>query len=146
MKNSLPFRLHCQKCRLFIFLAFILLALGCNSDDDEGDLSQGITGQWILVEMLADPGDGSGTFMTVDSERTITFEEDGTYEANADICSFTSTDGNFTAGTYSEADDGFTIDCEGPFLAPLNLSIVNGELIIAFTCIEPCLQKFRRVE
>lgn len=130
---------------LFFFVSIAVFS-GCKSDDDNGDeLDDGITGQWILIEMLADPGDGSGVFMPVESAKTITFNEDGTYSSNGDICSFSSDTTTPSEGTYSETENGFSIDCDTPFPLPLSLNIDQGDLIVVFTCIEPCLQKFRRI-
>ena len=152
LKSSPTLKFLFHKSGLIFLLSFLFLITSCESDDSSEDPetditpSMGITGQWILIEMLTDPGDGSGTFMPVVSERTINFEEDGTYSANADVCSFTSDDGTNTTGTYEESGDGYTIDCGTPFPTPLNLTIVDEELIIAFSCFEPCLQKFIRVD
>ncbi|NNJ37670.1 MAG: hypothetical protein HKP23_00325, partial [Flavobacteriaceae bacterium] len=55
-----------------LLLFFLLLSLACTSDDPEIE----ILGEWQLVEVLADPGDGSGKFKSVDSNKRITFFED----------------------------------------------------------------------
>ncbi len=133
------------KSMLPLLLTFVFAFYGCESDDENDDKVNGISGQWILIEMLADPGDGSGEFIPVESEKSISFNDDRTFVSNGDICSFSTLADNPTEGTYSESENGYTIDCDTPFPSPLNLSIDEGDLIIAFSCIEPCLQKFRRL-
>ena len=129
-----------------VLLSSVMSFMGCKSDDEANITDTSIVGQWILVEMLTDPGDGSGEFMRVDSSRTITFAEDGTYASNADVCSFSTTDGNPTSGNFTENENGYTVECDSPFSSPLSISVDNGDLIVAFFCFEPCLQKFRRVD
>ena len=134
----------------WIFLTVLLSGFisfsSCNSDDDAVNADIGIVGQWKLVEVLLDPGDGSGEYMPVESSRTITFAEDGTYTSNADICSLSEMSGEPASGNYKEVENGYTIECDSPFPSPLFLSLDNGDLIIAFFCIEPCLQKFKRLD
>ena len=41
-------------------------------------MDQNELGTWRLIEVRADPGDGSGTFQPVISSKTVTFETNGT--------------------------------------------------------------------
>jgi hypothetical protein len=124
-------------------LVFFLLA-SCKSD--EGFSSNSIMGTWKLVEMLADPGDGSGTFMFVTSSKTIEFMADGSYTSNGNICAFSTLNDGTSEGMYVSTEEGYRIECGEPFVSPLNLQLKNGSLIITFFCIEPCQQKYRRLE
>ena len=123
-----------------LFLLFILLGLACNSEDPESE----ITGEWQLVEVLADPGDGSGKFQSVDSNKRVTFLKDGTYTSNGIICDFTTLSEETSGGQYTVDDEGYLISCSGPIGYNINLRLEDGFLIISFPCIEPCLQKFRK--
>ena len=122
---------------------FILLCFSCNSDDDSNTVNT-ITGEWLLIEVLADPGDGSGQFRRVDSDKRISFMEDRTFSSNGDVCSFSILSDGPTDGTYQEDDNGLFIDCDSPFPSPVRLQLLDGNLILTFTCIEPCQQKFRK--
>lgn len=127
-------------CTLITFI----VVLSCNSGDNDIE-SQGTTGEWKLIEMLADPGDGSGQYVPVESSKSISILEDGTYSSNGDICSFSVLVADPSSGNYEETENGYVIDCQTPFLSHLRLSLDNdGYLIVAFACIEPCLQKFER--
>lgn len=129
-------------------LIFLLFAFTACEDDDAATPT-GILGTWELAEQLADPGDGSGTFEVVDSDREITFISDSTYTANGVICEFTTESGTSTptTGTYSlssgEMKPG---DCRNvpPQATVLTLEFVGDELILNYPCIEPCRHKYTR--
>ncbi|MBT8205937.1 MAG: hypothetical protein KJO20_11230 [Eudoraea sp.] len=124
--------------KLLLFL--LLLSLACTSDDPEIE----ILGEWQLVEVLADPGDGSGKFKSVDSNKRITFFEDGSYTSNGIICDFTTSAEEASGGQYTIDEDGYLIPCSDPVSYTVGLRLEDGFLIISFPCIEPCLQKFRK--
>ncbi len=124
-------------------IALLISVVACNSDDNE-ESAQGILGEWLLIEMLADPGDGSGEYVAVDSSKRINLMADGTYSSNGDICAFSPELTNPTSGSYELIENGYVIECDSPFPTPLRLSLDNGYLIVAFSCFEPCLQKFER--
>lgn len=68
-----------------IFLMLISLLVSCNSDDQENSTPE-LIGTWKLTEVLADPGDGSGTFKAVQSNKTIEFKNNGTIVTNTSLC------------------------------------------------------------
>jgi len=105
-------------------------------------------GSWQLKEVLADPGDGSGTFNPVQSERILLILGNGTFFSNQNLC----------AGPldYSKSTQG-TVDIENKFIIPdncslgedqpfqINYSVIGDELILSYLCIEPCAEKYARV-
>jgi hypothetical protein len=62
----------------------ILVIIGC-SPHEEID-STILVGKWKLIESLADPGDGSGTYQPVKGNYFIDFLTDGTFIANEAMC------------------------------------------------------------
>ena len=124
---------------------FILLTVGilysCDKDD-ESNLNTELIGNWKLIEVLADPGDGSGTFNSVLSDKIITFENDGTITSNGNLCDMSINSDNQTSGTYSNSELTFnSADCSNPnydFTFEQNGNI----LIINYPCIEPCQAKY----
>ncbi|NJC27408.1 hypothetical protein [Neolewinella antarctica] len=149
-----------MKPRHFLYPLFICLLAFTACEDDEDPLvfldpdpttPMTLTGQWQLIEVLADPGDGSGTFQPVTSSRTIEFLTDSTYQSNSIICEFTTETNSLTVLT----DGKFNLDelllspedCRNvpPLQAPLGMSFADGDLILEYLCIEPCLQKFRKL-
>jgi hypothetical protein len=84
--------------------------LSCEKDNELP--STELSGNWLLVEALYDPGDGSGTFETVDSDKTITFNVDGTYSATGTICQLNEDANQGSSGTYDTVDNLITpSDC-----------------------------------
>ena len=54
----------------------IIAVSACRKDGVKGNVS--LTGKWVAVQDLADPGDGSGTWQPVQVKSTLQFSEDGT--------------------------------------------------------------------
>jgi hypothetical protein len=126
------------KTSSFFLLTFLILAsfnFHCDSD------SQALTGKWKLVERLMDPGDGSGTFQAVSSDKTIEFFNNGTFKSNGTICvpGDPGTD-QPSAGTF-DVNTGEIIvnDCQS---RPVHFRIEGHYLILSFLCIEPCSEKY----
>ena len=119
-----------------------LLLFSCSSDDD----SSGIIGQWKLSQILADPGDGSGVFTDIDSDKTITFFEDGTFSSNGNICFFEPFNDRDTNGTYSLQDQELIpINCDSFAQIIWDIKLERNGLIIYYLCIEACAEKYEKI-
>lgn len=98
-----------------------------------------------MVEQLADPGDGSGVFVSVDSQKVVEFFEDGSFCSNGSICTMDVATTSPSTGTYD--DETMMIDVDdctvGHF--PRTYDISADTLIINYPCIEPCREKFLRL-
>lgn len=128
---------------LFAFLLFVFLFSSCEKNQDR---ATPLSGTWLLVEMLADPGDGSGTFEPVTSSKTITFGENGAYTANGDLCLFNKASETETSGIFWEENQTVEPD-ECIYLTPtsgITYEFVGEDLILSYPCIEPCRQKYRQ--
>ena len=122
------------------FLVLTGMFLAC---EDASIDSDSLVGTWALTEVLADPGDGSGTFQPVESDQTITISDDFSFSANYNLCHFNS----------DEVSVG-TIDTTAMILNVENCQVNNiaidyryevnesNELIVYLPCIEPCANKF----
>lgn len=122
-------------------LVFILIFCSCSK---EGVLSlkNQLVGNWIQIEILADPGNGSGVFRPVESNKTIEFFEDGIISSNGSLCDLTIEAENNSSGTYSIIDKTIIpIDCpDNPMKIRFDLD--GSNLIISYPCIEGCMAKF----
>jgi len=126
-------------------IVFTLFTVGilfsCNKDDDSNSNTE-LIGNWKLIEVLADPGGGSGTFSSVESEKIITFATGGTITSNGNLCHMSINSDNQTSGTYSNSESTFnSSDCNNPdynFTFEQNRNI----LIINYPCFEPCQAKY----
>ncbi|MCB0754507.1 MAG: hypothetical protein H6602_02955 [Flavobacteriales bacterium] len=116
----------------------------CNTENQ----NEGLVSKWHLIEQLMDPGDGSGTFQPVTSDKTISFFEDGTVSsANGSICIGEVWSGaSSSLGTYSETTMIIDVDnCTGGHV-PLSYEMDGNYLILNYACIEPCREKYEQVE
>lgn len=138
MKNSLTLTL----------IAFFALS-SCNETTEPLE-EIALLGTWKLAELLADPGDGSGTYQPYESDKTIEFLSDGTLRANQNMC-FSGNNDEFTnVGTYNLSDSTLHVtNChyqasEG--LVILKFTVEDGKLFVTHNCIEPCGEKYEKVE
>jgi hypothetical protein len=124
---------------VLIFLGFLL---SCNKKTDP--ISSSIVGTWKLIEVLADPGDGSGTFQSVNSTKTIIFDANGNVSSNGSMCYMSTGTNTGSTGTYSDAQATInSIKCQN---LTINYELNNTTLILIYPCIEPCKAKYIKVE
>ena len=128
---------------LFALIGFVF---SCTNDDSNNSSEQDLIGTWKLTETLADPGDGSGVFTTVTSEKNIQFFNDGTVTSNGSICDMSIQSDNASDGTFSITDS--TINSPECFNSGFNITfeLTSTFLILNYPCIEPCRAKFIKVE
>ncbi|WP_178988857.1 lipocalin family protein [Winogradskyella schleiferi] len=133
--------------KTLVYLCFGLFILSsCNNDDESNTQTSEIIGDWKLIEVYIDPGDGSGTFQAVESDKTITFFNDGTVTSTGDLCSMFVAGGNASSGTYSEVDSVITPnDCQES-IPNWNYSFVieGNSLMLYYPCIEACVEKYSK--
>lgn len=120
------------------YLFLILLTLFACETEDEQILYSELSGTWILSEVLADPGDGSGQFMPVDSDETLSF--DGrTVTISSAFC------GNVTTAPYSLETNTISPSCTSG-TREFQFEYFDNELILYHDlCIEGCASKYRRI-
>lgn len=127
-------------------LTFLLTAvLSCNNEDKNPAQNSGLSGKWKMIEILADPGDGSGTFRPVKDEASSTLE----FKANGD---FKETKGIIHSSvnpynTYKMLDDNrlelsIKNDTKTPPIIWYVAELTPTTLEISYGCIEPCRAKF----
>ncbi|MBC3846466.1 hypothetical protein H8K90_08750 [Winogradskyella echinorum] len=127
------------------FILICILLVCCNSDDSNSDDAE-LIGDWRLIELLSDPGNGSGSFNSVESDFIITFLSDGTFTANGDFCNMLDETNSPSTGIYSEIEFTITPDnCENSIPNWNYAFVINGDkLIVNFPCIEPCKVKYQK--
>jgi len=127
-------------------ILFLVLAAACSSTSEEDlDFNQeNLLGTWTLTETLVDPGDGSGTFKTVEDGYSITFRADSTFTSTRlQECQI---------GTYRIGENAtvvFSYDCDDftevyEDMARLSGSNLITSPILPSRCIEACKHKFKR--
>lgn len=137
-----------------LLILFSLVLVNCNPNDDKGSYEgiQELLGKWKLIEQLSDPGDGSGVFNPIDSNKEIEFFSNGTMTVNGVLCYMSSEVGEQNSGSFSVLEnndyyDGEIIpnDCDYAE-TKLYFKIEGSNLIIWYLCIEGCGQKFVKIK
>lgn len=135
--------------KIFSILLLFVILISCANDDDNNSGVLDLIGEWRLIEIYSDPGNGSGDFAAVESEMVMTFNENGTVVTNSDLCFFP---GDIIEGTVFEYDYDNTAssiavdECEffDPIIALGYVIDDERNLILAYPCIETCLIKFQK--
>lgn len=126
----------------FLLIMIIGIIYSCNKNDESLNLSD-LEGRWKLSEILADPGNGSGTFQSVTSNKTLIFYNNGNVTSNGFMCDMSSGTNLSSSGTYSLING--TINSS---LCPninIQFELNNNTLLLIYPCIEPCKSKYIRV-
>ena len=135
-----------NKLTTFIFLALTIIFFTAFSCEEDVGLPKSIE-KWKLIAQLAHPGDGSGTFQPVESDRIIEFiVDEDIVRSNGSFCGMgTSADEDATA-IYNANEKYILIeDCGGTGFKIL-YDFDEEFLYLRFPCIEPCVQKYERLE
>ncbi|HCK21056.1 MAG TPA: hypothetical protein DHW15_02505 [Bacteroidetes bacterium] len=125
----------------------LLLVLGvslvaCQKDSNLPP-NNALVGTWRLIEVLQDPGDGSGTFQPVESEKTLTFRADSTVISNGIICDMSINADTPSSGTYTLSDSTISsASCTGQ--QRIRFQLDGPELTLHYPCFEACIAKFIR--
>lgn len=125
-------------------MALLGLVINCSDDSENADTS--LNGKWQLRAVLYDPGDGSGTFQAVDSEKYIEFLSNQEVRSNGNLCNggISSDDPSF--GVYVLPDSTLLIDECSQDILSTRFRIQKGKLILSYPCIEPCEEKYVKLE
>ncbi len=127
--------------KYILVLAIIRVLLSCSNDEQNNSEVQ-LLGNWTLIEVLADPGDGSGTFEPIQSNKTIEFRADGIVTTNSSLCDPYS-DEVISSGSYSE--NTITTNCQNPNIATIDFKLEDQHLILNFISNEGYSQKFQKI-
>ena len=122
---------------------FISTVISCSKTEDITS-SNLLKGTWKLTEVLADPGDGSGTFNSVNSTKNLIFSNSGNLSSNGAICDMSIETNLSSTGTYSEVNS--TINSTNCPNNTIKYELNGNTLILIYPCIEACKAKYTRVQ
>lgn len=127
--------------RILIFLFSIGILINCNKNDENKDTD--LIGKWKLVAVLVDPGDGSGTFQSVSSDKIIEFQSNGVITSNGSICDITIESSSASSGTYSLSDSTIiSSSCSDNIPLKIRFHKNGSILTINYPCDEACIAKY----
>lgn len=134
-----------MKLKTFIFATGLLFLIS-SCDKDTCSSQTGIAGEWKLIEELMDPGDGSGTFEPVSSNKEIKFFGNGTFKANGRMCFMGNEANGNHEGTYDASLETFEPEnCMSMMPMGYHYSVSGNTLILTYQCFEGCQQKYSRI-
>ena len=131
--------------KMFVFIIFFSFLSSCSNNEDEKSETVQLEGKWKLIEQLADPGDGSGVFVSIDSDKTIEFSDKGSIVSNKSLCDPYSEE-EISEGTYSITKNTIITNCENLNIATINFELIDGYLILNFISNEGFSQKFKKLD
>jgi len=132
--------------KTILLLTTIGILISCSKDDNVNIDTTELIGQWKLIEQLVDPGDGSGTFQSIDSQKIIEFYENEIITAtNGSLCQPYSEE-QISSGTYSSSEQFISTNCQNINIAYIGFEIKEGYLILNFASNEGFSQKFKKIK
>ena len=133
-----------MKTKILALAVIILTLISCSKNDDDTS-SNLLIGSWKLTEMLIDPGNGSGTFNSVNSNKNLIFSNGGNLSSNGAICDMSIETNVGSTGTYSEVNS--TINSTACPNNTIKYELKGNTLILTYLfCREPCRAKYTRVQ
>lgn len=134
-----------NKLANFILGLTILLSVAFSCEEDV--VAPENIEKWRLIEQLSDPGDGSGIFQAVDSDRTIEFViDEALVRSNGSFCGMGTSANEEATATYNAEEKYIMVDACGGMPFKILYDFDEEFLYLRFPCIEPCAQKYERVE
>ncbi|MCF6131040.1 hypothetical protein [Flavobacterium wongokense] len=134
--------------KLFALLLLSAFVTSCSEDGNAKSESADILGQWKVIEILVDPGDGSGTFEPYTEDWKMTFSDDGHIYSYYSLCDPTihaSGDTFFGFPYIASANRVVTEDCFNEGNWQLTYELVGENLILHYPFTEEVSYKFVRV-
>jgi hypothetical protein len=122
----------------FAILVILSLFTSCKKNKRDS-----LTGTWELKEVLMDPGNGSGVFTAVVSDKNLVFHTNGNVNSNGIICDMSIESNSSTSGTYSAIDSTIiSSTCQNLII---KYEVSGDTLILIYPCFEACKAKYTRV-
>jgi hypothetical protein len=119
---------------IFYLTLSCIISVSCISCSDDLVQQDLLNGNWHLKEVLADPGNGSGTYRPVESDQVLRFFSNGILGSTESLCN-----NNETGGTY-DSTRIFPSGCD----YSMTYELIEETLYVYPPCIEPCGMKFGR--
>ena len=125
----------------YLPVLFLMVSYSCSEPEVENN--NPLLGEWQLIEILSDPGNGSGVFVPVESDKYLLFNSDNVVNTNGSFCRFGHGDvGDNDSGEYSIETNMITpVDCLFDF-GGIRFELNDSVLELSYLCDEACLEKY----
>ena len=130
--------------RLTSLLIIIATLTSCTKEDVFLKNTE-LIGKWKLIEQYLDPGDGSGDFRPIESERIIEFFKNGKILSNGSFCSMNSDTSENNTGSFNDEEVIIVKNGCNSSTYKINYKLIDGNLQLWYPCIEGCAQKFQKI-
>lgn len=121
---------------------FAVLAISITSCDKENN--EEVQATYKLIEIYSDPGDGSGEFNPIQSNKRLEILNDNKVRTvNGLLCNFGHEVGQTGSGIIDQEE--MTIVGDGCSEIPMTYTLEGDYLILTRLCIEGCAEKYERV-
>ncbi|MFT3994923.1 MAG: hypothetical protein QM660_11475 [Dysgonomonas sp.] len=134
--------------KMLLICGILAMFLSCSSNEDSAD-SPTLVGTWKLSEINNDPGDGSGVFQKVKSEKVLVFKTNNEITSNGSLCENDIESSSPSLGNYTVAED---INSSGKILPlacsydfssiGIHFEIKGSYLYVYYPCDELCAAKY----
>ena len=137
-----------MKHNILLLGILVGLLVACQEESNSDLTPNTLIGTWKLTEVLADPGDGSGTFQPVESAQVIVIHGDNSFISTERLCNGLYQGPSQNTGTVDVVNSLLWIDnCDfSPGSSTIYFRHIDDELILSFQCIEPCREKYIRID
>lgn len=130
---------------LFLIFLFATITSCSTTFNSPADLdTKEITGEWQLTEVLADPGDGSGTWQTLENGRILEFDEEGIVYSSTSFCYGE----EINEASYETSEKMISSNCADRNVM-LRYELKEGSLIVYPhnpRCTEACGSKYTKIK
>ena len=133
--------------KIFVIFCTLTLLFSCSSDEKSIPLD--LIGTWELQEVNNDPGDGSGTFQKVESDKNLIFKKNFEITSNGSLSDNSISSGSASHGVYritgdSDASGIITLSKSEYQSMEIRFEIKNSALYVYYPCIEGCAAKYTK--
>ncbi len=120
----------------------LLMGLFISCHKREVKPTNALVGTWKMVASLSDPGDGSGVFIDVESDKVLEFNNDSIVTSNGTICSISALSDTPSTGIYHWDTQTITSSCTSHFYFNSDKTV----LTLYFPGREPIGARFEKIQ
>lgn len=92
---------------------------------------------------MIDPGDGSGKFHKVESDKSLKIKSSGKIESNGDLSKLSTETGDRTYGKLLKVTNGIILNSHQTELK-IYYELKGDSLLVYYPCKEGCAEKYKR--